>query len=108
MRSITRFYCCCWLLVAGCTSMNVAMMDTNAMKGKDIDGVLSDLRSRGYRCNEKKEIYVPEWKRKVGVVGCGQKDSSPICSNSYGISLTFNLEDSSVNTATKTEHANCF
>ncbi|WP_152553397.1 hypothetical protein [Methylotenera sp. L2L1] len=88
--------------------MTVAMTDTNTMKGKNIDTVLLDLDSRGYVCSEKREVYMKNWKRMVGVVQCGQKDISPICSNSYGVHLTFNLEDSFVNTATKTEHANCF
>ncbi len=96
------------MFIAGCASYQYSQIDTNAMKGKNVDLVISELQSKGYVCSEKKSIYVKVWKKTVGTLGCGTRESSLVCPQTYGISIDFDLNTNLITTALKVEHSNCF
>lgn len=95
------------LLVTACISLN-AVTNSSRFKGKISEQVISELIQRGYQCSEKKEIYMPNWKETVGVVQCGLREKSPMCPDSYGVSLTIRLATNQIITADTDKSTNCF
>ena len=97
-----------FMCTTGCASYQYSQIDTNAMKGRNVDLVISELQSRGYVCNEKKSVYVKVWNKTVGTLGCGTKEISLICPEVYGVSMDFDINTNLIIAALKLEHTNCF
>lgn len=111
MKVINRMMCviAVSLLFPGCASMAVSSVNTQSLKGKDVDTVISELKGRGLTCGQKYEQKVVGTQEVVGIVGCGATEWAVICPEHYGISIVFDLATSKVDSVTKLKpRTNCF
>lgn len=94
-------------LLVGCVSMATSGFDKGNTVGRNVDEVIQDIQKKGLSCRKYKSKEFPT-NRLIGHVVCSIKESSPICPESYLISLFYELDTNKVNSFGKNKKNNCF
>jgi len=95
-------------IMQGCAHLTAATTSAHALKGRDVDEVTANLKSRGYSCGARGEEKVVNSKKIVGRVNCGIREKGFFCPMSYGISISFDLVTNRVTSVLQDSQANCF
>jgi len=94
-------------LLCACASLATSEFDKSNTIGRDVDEVIQDIQKKGFSCRKYKSKEFPT-NRLIGHVVCSIKESSPICPESYLISLFYELDTNKVNSFGKNQKTNCF
>jgi len=111
MKAINRFMICVIaisLLLSGCASMANSFVDTQTLKGMDVDTVINNLEKKGFHCGEKRSVKAVNSDKISGDVGCSIKEAAIFCPVSYDLSIIYDLETNKVTWAGKFQREHCF
>ena len=107
MKIMGGFFLFC-LMLQGCTGFTAAGVHKQEMIGRDVDQVISELKSKGFTCRGKYQNKVVNTGELSGLVNCGIKENALMCPKSYGVYLGYELSSNKVDSFFKDERTNCF
>ena len=96
------------LLLQGCASMAASSVNTQNMKGIDVDKVISDVEKEGFQCGKKRSSKSVNSDKITGDVGCSLKDKAIVCPVSHDLSIIFDLVTNKVTWAGQFQRQHCF
>ena len=95
------------VLITGCAGLAASSFDKSNTVGRDVDEVIREAQEKGLTCIKRKDKEVFT-NRTIGAVACSIKEASPICPDSYLISMGYELDTKKVNSFGRSKRTNCF
>lgn len=96
-------------MLQGCVDMRVAMISERDAKGRDVDIVMSELKSKGLRCGEEfRERLTTGAPSRYLTISCAAKEIALMCPESYTIYVDFDPATRKVVSLNKFSRTNCF
>jgi hypothetical protein len=96
------------LLIAGCAGVAASGFDKSNTVGRDVDEVIREIESRGFKCGEKyrdKTVFDHQF---YGAVNCAVKETTPLCPDSFHFFMSYDLQTKLITSFSKDKRTNCF
>lgn len=97
-----------FLQIISCTALKTSQFDKSNTVGRNVDVVITEINQSGFLCAPKHTAKQAITNKTIGWVVCSIKEKTPICPDSFHISLGFDLATNMITSIGKREIKNCF
>jgi hypothetical protein len=97
------------ILLQGCVDMRVAMVTERDAKGREIEQLIAELKSKGLACSDEfRERLTTGAPSRYLTIACAIKETALMCPESYTIYVDFDPVTRKVCSLNKFARTNCF